>query len=82
MLTPHRFMNLDYSLVNVASQVVQCLKERGSDNLHEVLAYAQTSCKEINEQDVMLAISFLYLLGKVEYKKEQDLVCLCGNSDD
>ena len=82
MLKPHRFMNLDYSLVNVASQVVQCLKERGNNQLHEVLSYAKTSCEEINEQDVILAISFLYLLGKVEYRKETDLVCICGNEDD
>ncbi len=75
-------MNLDYSLVNVASQVVQCLKERGNSQLHEILSYSKITCVEINEQDVMLAISFLYLLGKVEYVKETDLVCICGNKDD
>ncbi|PKF62804.1 hypothetical protein CW745_05120 [Psychromonas sp. psych-6C06] len=82
MLKPHRFMNLDYSLVHVASQVLQCLKERGNKQLHEVLSYAKTSCEEINEQDVMLAISFLYLLGKVEYKNETDLVCICEINND
>ena len=75
-------MNFDYSLVNVSSQVVQCLKERGSKKLHEILSYTKISCEEINEQDVMLAISFLFLLGKVEYLKETDLVCLCGNNND
>lgn len=82
MLKPHRFMDFDYSLVNVASQVVQCLRERGKNKLHEILSYTKTSCEEINEQDVMLAISFLYLLGKVEYIKETDLVCICGNKND
>lgn len=78
MLKPHRFMNLDYSVVSVASIVVQCLLERGDYELHKILDYARVSCKEINEQDVMLAVSFLYLLGKVEYKKESDLVSMCG----
>ena len=79
MLKPHRFMNLDYSVINVASIVIQCLKERGDKELHEVLSYAKASCEEINEQDVMLAISFLFLLGKVEYIKESDLVSICGS---
>jgi hypothetical protein len=78
MLKPHRLMNLDYSLINVASQVVQCLKERGDRPLHEVLLFAKASYDEINEQDVMLAIGFLYLLGKVEYIKDVDMVCVCG----
>ena len=42
----------------------------------------KTVCDEINEQDLMLAISFLYLLGKVEYSNESDLVCICGNGND
>jgi len=79
MLKPHRFMDLDYSVVNVSSLVVQCLLERGGYELHKILDYARVSCEEINEQDVMLAVSFLYLLGKVEYEKESDLVRMCGN---
>jgi hypothetical protein len=82
MLKPHRLMNLDYSLVNVVSQVIQCLKERGQSQLDEILSFAKASCEEINEQDVMLAVSFLYLLGKAEYLKEKDLVCICGKRDD
>lgn len=79
MLEPHRFMNLDYSVVNVSSLVIQCLLERGDYELHSLLDYARVSCEEINEQDIMLAVSFLYLLGKVEYQKESDLVSMVGN---
>ena len=82
MLKPHRFMNFDYSVVNVASLVLQCLLERGDYELHNILDYAKVTCEEINEQDVTLAISFLYLLGKVEYKKEFDLISICGNRND
>jgi len=82
MLTPHRLMNLDFSLVNVSSLVIQCLLERGTEELHEILAYVKTICEEINEQDVMLAVSFLYLLEKVEYAKETDLVFMSDDNND
>ncbi len=82
MLTPHRLMNLDFSLVNVSSLVIQCLLERGAEELHEILAYAKTGCEEINEQDVMLAVSLLYLLGKVEYTKETDRVSMSHDNND
>ena len=82
MLKPHRFMNLDYSVMNVASLVLQCLFERGDYELHRILDYVKTVCNETNEQDLMLAISFLYLLGKVEYSNESDLVCICGSGND
>lgn len=75
-------MNLDYALINVASLVVECLIERGSYPLHKILNFAKISCEDINEQDVMLSVSFLYLLGKVEYDKESDLVYMCGGKDD
>lgn len=82
MLKPHRFMNLDYSLINVISLVVECLIDRGSYPLHKILDYTKADCIDINEQDVMLAVSFLYLLGKVNYDKESDLVYMYGDTDD
>lgn len=75
-------MNLEYSLINVTSLVVECLIERGSYPLCKILDFAKSICEDINEQDVMLAVSFLYLLGKVKYDKESDLVCMCGSEND
>jgi len=82
MLKPHRLMNLDYSLINVASMVVECLIERGRYPLHKILDFTKIGCKDVNEQDVMLAISFLYLLGKVDYDRNADLVYMCGEEND
>ena len=75
-------MNLDYSVINVASLVIQCLLERGSCKLHRVLDYAKSACSEINEQDLVLSIGLLYLLGKVDYSKESDLIYICGAKND
>lgn len=75
-------MNLDYSLINVVSIVIECLLERGSYPLNKVLEFAKSSHNDINEQDITLAVSFLFLLGKVNYNKELDLVHMCGHQND
>ncbi|NRA87200.1 MAG: hypothetical protein HRU28_07355 [Rhizobiales bacterium] len=66
MLTPTRFMQLDYSLLAVTSHVISCLLERQESSLEELLRYAHLSSKEIREADILLAITFLYATGKVE----------------
>jgi hypothetical protein len=82
MLTPHRLMNLNYCVLNVASLIVKCLIERGSYHLDGILKYCRAENTEINEQDITLAVSFLYLLNKVKYEKDEDLVCLISECND
>jgi len=76
MLTPHRFTNLNYCLVNVASLVIECLITRGSSSLNELHKFCKVSSSEINEQDIALAVSFLYLLNKANYNIETDIVTI------
>jgi len=76
MLTPHRFTNLNYCLIYVSSLVIECLISRGSSSLSELYKYCKVSSTEINEQDITLAVSFLYLLNKAEYNVENDIVSL------
>lgn len=76
MLTPHRFTNLNYCLVYVSSLVIECLMSRGNSSLSELYKYCKISSAEINDQDITLAVSFLYLLNKAEYNIEKDIVTL------
>lgn len=76
MLIPHRFTNLNYCLIYVTSLVIECLISRGGSSLNELYKYCKFSSAEINEQDITLAVSFLYLLNKAEYNVENDIVSL------
>ena len=82
MLTPHRLMNLNYCVVGVASAVLACLLERGSSSLDGILGFCSSVHQEVNEQDITLAVSFLYLLGRVEYDEALDFVILVDVSND
>lgn len=79
MLTPHRFMNLEYCLIYVSSLVIECLVSRGDTSLSELYRYCKVLNEEINEQDITDAISLLYLLGKAKYSVDNDLVGILGN---
>jgi len=74
MLTPHRFTNFNYCLIYVSSLVVECLISRGSSSLNQLYDYCSLSNHEINEQDITLSVSLLYLLGKVTYNTKNDRV--------
>lgn len=76
MLTPHRFTNLNYCLVYVSSLVIECLIYRGETSLNELYKYCKVVSTEINEQDITLAVSFLYLLNKAKYNIDTDIVAL------
>jgi hypothetical protein len=81
MITPRRFTNLNYCLVYVSSLVIECLLSRGQLSLDELFRYCKLSNEEINEQDVTLSVSFLFLLNKARYIPDSDLVELSGNLD-
>lgn len=76
MLAPHRLMNLELCLINISSIVIKCLLERGEYSLDEILKYCKNENEEINEQDITLSISFLYLIGRVTYDNKTDLARL------
>ena len=81
MLTPHRFTNLGISLMSVAAHIIDCLLQRHSASLDELLHFARNSNSDINEEDISVAVSFLFLLGKADYCTDREAVVLVESSD-
>lgn len=79
MLTPHRLLDLNFCVIKVSSIIIKCLLERGSYSLEEILKYCKNENEEINEQDITLSVSFLYLIGHASYDDKNDLVKLVSN---
>ncbi len=76
MLTPTRLMQLDYCLLSVTSHVIACLLERKRASLDELLQYSRLSSHEICESDILLAITFLYAVGKVSIDTDTATISL------
>ena len=76
MLLPNRFSDLQLSLLNSTSLVVECLRKNDKATMAEVLEYLQVFHEGYNRDDVIRCITFLYALGKVIYSEKTDRVWL------
>lgn len=74
MITPHKYLDLDVSLLNLGGLILSMLKE------NEVIKYDELlekiiMARGLNSKEVFIpTLSFLYLLGKIRYQKEIDSI--------
>ena len=74
MIAPHKYLNLDVSLLNLGGLVLNILKEDELIKYDELLEKVIIT-RGLNAKEVFIpTLSFLYLLGKIEYRKEIDSI--------
>lgn len=74
MITPHKHMNLDGSVIRVSALMLREIMKRRT---LEIEALREKITKKVGPDCApvfMPALSFLYLLGKVEYHPKTDSV--------
>jgi hypothetical protein len=74
MIKPHKYLDLNLSVINMGGVILSILQNEGVvkyDELLEKVTFAQgTSAKDV----FLPTLSFLYLLGKIEYSKDIDSI--------
>lgn len=78
MLTPRKHLDLDSSLLRVASIMLRELHRRGAV---EMTALKERVIKRIGTNGEMMflpALNFLYLVGRVEYHTQNDTLEYIG----
>jgi len=74
MIAPHKYLDLNLSVINLGGIIINIIKEC------EVIKYDELLAKIIlirgeNAKEVFIpTLSFLYLLGKIEYQNEIDTI--------
>lgn len=76
MLIPNRFSNLKFSLLNITSLVIDHLIQEPKSKIDDIVVHLNNYSQEFDRDDVRLAITFLYALGKVSYSEKSDTVTL------
>lgn len=74
MITPHKYLNLDLSLLSLGGLVLKLLQEFNSLKYDELLEKLVLSRGDSVKDVFTLTLSFLYLLNKIEYNKELDTI--------
>ena len=74
MITPHKYLDLNLSVLNLGGLILNIIKEDGAvkydELLNKVILARGDSAKEV----FIPTLSFLYLLGKIEYQKDIDTI--------
>ncbi|WP_414654643.1 ABC-three component system middle component 6 [Hymenobacter sp.] len=80
MITPHKLLDLDYSLLNVAGMIIHALKNSHAlayDELFNIVTH--DGQLERAKYVFPLSLGFLYLVERLEYNKEGDLIELTNH---
>lgn len=74
MIAPHKYLDLNLSILNLGGLILNLIKEEGAVKYDELLEKIILS-RGTSVKDVFIpTLSFLYVLGKIEYQKEIDTI--------
>jgi hypothetical protein len=74
MLTPRKHLDLDSSVLRVASILLKALKRPGVMEFERLRGVVLKRVGEGGEVSFLPALNFLYLLGRVEYHTQNDTI--------
>lgn len=74
MLVPSKYMDYKVSVVNIAASIINILLHNGTCYYVEVLNQIKMNHGENSKYEFQNALNFLYLLGKINYYYENDIL--------
>jgi hypothetical protein len=74
MIAPHKYLDLDLSVLNLGGLIINALKEDGAIRYDELLERIVLLRGEGVKEVFVSTLSFLFLLGKIEYRKDIDTI--------
>lgn len=79
MITPHKLLDLEYSLLNVAGKIISILKQTRAIGYDELYAIVTRNGEVERAKYVFpLSLGFLFLVGKLNYDQNGDVIELTG----
>lgn len=76
MIEANKYLNLDLSVLHISSKIIGELKENDIIKYDELLKSLQSRIGDEVKQVYTSSLSFLFLLGKIEYYEEIDAFSL------
>lgn len=76
MITAHKYLNLDISVINVSALIIDKLKKNNLLKYDELLGFVTDALGKGVKEVFPYALNFLFLLNKVHYLPELDTLQL------
>jgi len=67
MIEPYKYMQLDVSVINIAYEILNILLNKNNEQFNVIYSLVKEKVGSDIKINFDLAVSFLYLLGKIEY---------------
>ena len=74
MITPHKYLDLNLSLLNLGGLILSITKKEGAIKYDELLERIILLRGDNAKEVFTPTLSFLYILGKIEYQKNIDSI--------
>ena len=74
MIRPHKYMNLEFSVISTGASILQLLQEKGTIKYDELLDSLIDRKGNSVKENFLVTLSFLFLIGKIEYHKSLDCI--------
>lgn len=68
MITAHKYLNLDLSVIRISSLIIQHLKQNGLMEYDELLQGIVNELGDNAKEVYPYALNFLFLLNKINYQ--------------
>lgn len=76
MIKPTKYTSLDLSVLGLSAEILKILIPEKTLKYSQVIGKIAQKKGEESKQNFLLALSFLYMLGKIEYYPEEDVIQL------
>lgn len=73
MITPHKYLNLDISVINVSALIIDKLKKNELLKYDELLKMTTDALGKNAKEIFPYSLNFLFLLDKLSYLPELDV---------
>lgn len=76
MLEPNKYTDYKTSVVSVAAEIIKVLQEKKSEKYSVVMRQVQNMIGEESKYEFQNSVNFLFLLGKIDYFCDNDVLAL------
>ncbi len=74
MIAPHKYLDLNLSILNLGGVILTIIKNEGAVKYDELLERLILARGENAKEVFIPTLSFLYVLGKIEYQRDIDTI--------
>ncbi len=74
MIKPTKYTNINLSVIGLSAEILKLLKDDNVQKYDQVLGKTIHRKGKQAKENFLLALSFLYLMGKVKYYPKEDVL--------